>query len=156
MHSLGLGADEIELNEAWVLAKDAGKPASSDVSVTGVKNFTERYRNKKVRATWGAGRAADGRVLLQGRQKFFYPNGKLMWTATFDAGKKLGEERYLRANGTPVWVKTYAKDGSWTWQSFDRGGKRVAESKWQGKTLQSSDVPEPPAAQTPAAKAEAK
>jgi len=60
----------------------------------------------------------------------------------------LGEERYLRADGTRVWVKTYAKDGSWTWDSFDHADKRVAESKWQGKKMVSSDVPDAPLKKT--------
>ena len=81
--------------------------------------------------------------LLQGPQTFYYPDGKVMWSMTFDAGRKVGEDRYLRADGTPVWVKNYAKDGSWTWNSFDRNGKQVAQSKWQGKTMLSSDVPDP-------------
>jgi len=41
-------------------------------------------------------------------------------------------------------VKNYAKDGSWTWDSYDRNGKQVAQSKWQGKTMLSSDVPDVP------------
>ncbi len=136
---------EIELNEAWVLSKDAGEDCSPDSGpVTGVKKFTEKYPNGKIYATWGAGKSADGRDLLQGPQTFYYPDGKLMWSMTFDAGQKMGEERYLRADGTPVWVKTYAKDGSWTWDNYNRDGKQTAESKWKNKTLVSSDVPDPP------------
>lgn len=139
---------EIELNEAWVLTKDADENSVTGAeTVTGVKTFTERYPDGKTRATWSAGRAADGRVLLQGPEKFFYPDGKLMWSLNFEAGQKRGEERYLRADGTRVWVKTYATDGSWTWDSFDRKDKRVAESKWQGKTLLGSDVPDAPVKQ---------
>jgi hypothetical protein len=136
---------EIELNEAWVLAKDAGTDADSGAdTMTHVRTFMERYPDGKVRATWSAGRAADGRVLLQGPEKFFYPDGKLMWSLNFEAGRKRGEERYLRADGARVWVKTYASDGSWTWDSFDRKDKRTAESRWKGKTLMSSDVPDSP------------
>jgi formylglycine-generating enzyme required for sulfatase activity len=142
---------EIELNEAWVLAKDPAKDAASgNDTVTGVKSFTERYPDGKLRATWSAGQATDGRVLLQGPETFYYPNGKLMRSVTYEAGKKVAEERYLRADGTRVWVKTYAKDGSWTWQTFDCNDKQVAESKWQQKTLLSSDVPEPATEQKPA------
>jgi formylglycine-generating enzyme required for sulfatase activity len=135
---------EIELNEAWVLAKDAAEDVSPDNGpVTGVKHFTERYPSGKVYATWSAGHTVTGRVLLDGLQTFYYPDGKLMWSMTFEAGQKIGEERYVRADGTPVWLKTYAKDGSWTWVTFDRQGKQTAESKWTGKTMQSSTVPEP-------------
>ena len=136
---------EIELNEAWILDKNAGAEVdSASVEVTSAKSFTERYPNGKTEATWSAGHTVDGRVLLDGPEKFFYPDGKLMWSLNFHAGQKIGEERYLRANGTPVWVKTYAADGSWTWDSFDGAGKRVAESKWKGKTMLSSDAPDVP------------
>jgi hypothetical protein len=135
---------EIELNEAWVLDKNAGADASPDDGpVRDARRFTERYPNGKVYATWGAGRTESGRVLLEGPETFTYPDGKTMWSMTFDAGRKIGEERYLRADGTRVWVKTWAKDGSWTWDTFDREDKQTAESKWKGKTMESSTVPEP-------------
>jgi hypothetical protein len=42
-------------------------------------------------------------------------------------------------------VKHYADNGTWTWDNYDASGKRIAESKWRGKMLLSSDVPDPPA-----------
>jgi antitoxin component YwqK of YwqJK toxin-antitoxin module len=84
-------------------------------------------------------------VLLDGPETFFYPNGKLMWSVDYHAGHKVGEERYLREDGTSVWVKKYAADGTWIWDNFDLAGKHIATSNWRGKTLLSSDVPDPPA-----------
>jgi antitoxin component YwqK of YwqJK toxin-antitoxin module len=95
-------------------------------------------------ATWSAGRAADGRVLLDGEERFFYKSGKPMWTVHFHAGRKSGEERYQREDGTPIWVKNYAADGTWIWQNYDDSGKLVATSHWKNKTLESSDVPDQP------------
>jgi len=140
---------EIELNEAWVLDKNAGEETSAPAHVTGTKSYTERYPNGKVKATWSAGRSADGRVLLDGTERFFYPNGKPVWTVNFHAGDKTGEERFLREDGTPMWVKTYADDGTWTWENFDAAGKRVATSHWKGKHLISSDVPDGPVDKVP-------
>jgi formylglycine-generating enzyme required for sulfatase activity len=135
---------EIELNEAWILDKNAYGD-TANVAPTGNKTDNEiGDSNNKPIATWSTIHVSDGRTLLQGPQKFFYPDGKLMWSMTFDAGKKIGEERYLRSDGTPVWIKTYARDGTWTWDSFDRKGKRIAQSKWKGKTLVSTDVPDVP------------
>jgi hypothetical protein len=68
-----------------------------------------------------------------------------MYSATFKAGQKVGEEKYLREDGAPYWTKTYKGDGTWTWLNFDASGKQVAKSEWRGKTLVSSDVPDPPA-----------
>ena len=141
---------EIELNEAWVLDKNAGEEANSADSVHDVKSFTEHYPGgNTIMSTWSAGHATDGRALLDGPEKFFYPNGRLMWSANFHAGHKVGDERYLRADGTPVWEKQYANDGTWTWNTFDPDGKRTATSNWRGKTLLSSDVPDPPVRKKP-------
>jgi len=114
-----------------------------------VKKFTEKFPNGKTKAEWSAGRAADGRVLLEGPETFYYPNGKVMWSVKFHMGEKVGEENYFRADGTHVWTKTYGADGQWTWVNFDTAGKKIATSKWKGKTLLSSDVPDAPAAQKP-------
>jgi hypothetical protein len=73
-----------------------------------------------------------------------------MYSATFNAGHKTGDERYLHEDGTPVWEKHYAADNTWTWDNFDATGHRIATSKWRGKTLLSSDVPDPPARKKPA------
>jgi hypothetical protein len=132
---------EIELNEAWILDKSAGDLETSG-EVAHAQNFTEHYPSGKVKATWSAGRASDGRVLLDGTEHFFYPSGKPMWTVSFSAGRKTGEERYQREDGTPIWVKTYGADNTWTWDTFDATGKRTAESHWRGKILLSSDVPD--------------
>jgi antitoxin component YwqK of YwqJK toxin-antitoxin module len=110
--------------------------------VIDIQHHTERYASGKVKARWSTGRAPDGRVLLDGEERFFYPDGKLMWSVDFRAGQKTGVERYQREDGKPVWVKTYAADGTWTWDNFDRDGKRTAESHWRNKTLLDSDVPE--------------
>jgi formylglycine-generating enzyme required for sulfatase activity len=144
---------EIELNEAWVLDKDAGGTIASSDSVSAAKHFTEHYPGgTKTMATWSAGRAADGRTLLDGPERFYYPDGKLMWSLNFNAGHKAGEEEYLRADGTPYWKKQYADDGTWTWDNFDAAGRQTAESHWRNKTLLSSDVPDPPARKKPGEK----
>ncbi len=144
---------EIELNEAWVLDKNAGADIPTSDSVQNVQKLTEHFpASNKVMATWSAGHASDGRVLLDGPETFFYPDGKVMWSVNFHAGRKVGDERYLRNDGTPVWEKHYSDDGTWVWDNFDAAGKRIAESKWRGKMLLSSDVPDPPARKKPADK----
>jgi hypothetical protein len=103
----------------------------------------QNAEGKKI-ADWSV-TSYDGRILLQGPDQFFYADGKLMYSANFYLGHKTGDERYLREDGTPFWVKHYADDGTWTWDNFDASGKRIATSHWRGKTLLSSDVPDPPA-----------
>ncbi len=137
---------EIEINEAWVLDKDARVNVEGSNSVQDAKLVTEHFAGgTRTMATWSAGRVADERTLLDGPEKFYYPDGKLLWSANFNAGRKVGEEEYFRADGTHIWKKQYAEDGTWTWDNFDATGNRTAISKWRGKTLLSSDVPDPPA-----------
>jgi formylglycine-generating enzyme required for sulfatase activity len=143
---------EIELNEAWVLDKNAYGDTASSGALSNVKHSVEPFPIAGLPiATFSAGRASDGRVLLDGTERFVYaPSGKLMYSATFNAGHKTGDERYLHEDGTPVWEKHYAADNTWTWDNFDATGHRIATSKWRGKTLLSSDVPDPPARKKPA------
>ncbi|MGA1983766.1 MAG: SUMF1/EgtB/PvdO family nonheme iron enzyme [Acidobacteriaceae bacterium] len=136
---------EIELNEAWVGDKDATsdtanpKQGSANIAKAVVKD-----KAGNIAAAWTYMPAQDGRILLYGSEKFSYPTGKLMYLVTFNAGQEIGE-KYLREDGTPFWVKHYAGDGTWTWDTFDASGKQIAESHWLNKTLLSSDVPDPPA-----------
>ncbi len=135
---------EIELTEAWVL--DKGADISADpVSVADVQKHTEKYPNGRVQATWSSGRASDGRELLEGPEEFFYPDGKPMWRLNFHLGQKVGDEVYLRENGTRVWEKVHQPDGGWTWAVYDDMGKETAHSTWKGKQLLSSSVPDVPA-----------
>lgn len=135
---------EIELNEAWVLAKSAGDLSDATLAPQNAQRttHTERFPNGRLRSRWSTIRATDGRLLLDGPETFLYPNGKLQWTATFTAGRKTGEERYLREDGTPIWIKTYAADSTWTWQTFDATGHPAALSHWRNKTLLDSNVPD--------------
>ncbi len=142
---------EIEMNEAWVADKNAGEDAganSDHPTVTDVQARIERYPNsRQLMMKWSAGRGSDGRAMLNGPEEFYYPNGKLMYSADFSAGHKTGDEKYLREDGTPFWIKTYSSDGAWTWQNYDASGTKTANSTWKNKTLISSDVPD--AAVTP-------
>jgi hypothetical protein len=115
-----------------------------------IQHGNEKDKQGRTIASWSQVRVADGRVLLEGPERFDYPNGKLMWSLDFDAGRKMGEEQYLRPDGTPIWKKHYAADGTWTWDTFDKTRKRTAESKWNGKTLLNTDVPDVPVVQKPA------
>ena len=136
---------EIELNEAWVLDKDAyGDTANINYGDVSVVRSVEKDKSGKITATWSTIQVPDGRVLLEGPETFYYASGQVMWSIRFDRGKKVGEENYFRADGTRVWTKMYGSDGAWAWLNFDRAGKHLATSKWRGKTLLSSDVPDVP------------
>ena len=130
---------EIELNEAWVLSEsEAASPAPTTVSH--VTTHTEKYPSGKVFAEWSSGIADDGRVLLHGPEKFFYPDGKLMWRINFNLGEPYGVEEFYRPDGSKQWLKTHNGDGSWDWQNEDEAGRTLSESTWHNKTLVSAKV----------------
>jgi formylglycine-generating enzyme required for sulfatase activity len=156
---------EIELNEAWLLDKTAGdmtpeiSSRTSDTRVpntkgapsttakplwvmSDVQRHFERYPSGKLKSSWATAPLPDGRLLLQGEERFFYPSGRPMWAVNFHDGKKVGEERYQREDGTLIWLKTWNADGTWTWQNDDATGKLTATSHWRNKTLLNSDVPD--------------
>jgi hypothetical protein len=136
---------EIELNEAWIQDRDVDATVEATGELKDKKPFTDFY-SKGVKQVVGTSAVTpDGRVMLEGVQTFYYPNGKVMWTETFHRGEKVGDESYYRADGTPVWKKSYGANGDWTWENFDKAGKKTATSMWNGKTLLGSDVPDPPA-----------
>ena len=143
---------EIELNEAWINDQGAGEPSS----VSGgrepaqLESFSESYRNGGKLASWGVARDSYGRYLLDGAETFWYPNGKVMWSMQYALGHKVGEESFYRPDGSRMWQKLHNANGEWVWKQFDAAGQQTAESKWNEKTLLSSDVPDPVADKAPA------
>src|SRR6185437_12506921 len=154
---------EIELNEAWVLDKNVsdltpgtnpgappsnpgGPPSTGEAGQGGVEahltHHSERYPSGKFKSSWSTVTLPDGRIVLEGLERFFYPSGRPMWTVNFHNGEKTGEERYQREDGTLIWLKTYNTDGTWTWQTYDATGHLTATSHWRNKTLLNSDAPD--------------
>lgn len=132
--------DEIELNEAWILS-DA--PAVAEpTSIANIVRHRESWPNGKLKAVWSTGRASDGRILLEGPQTFYYEDGHKQWTETFHLGKKIGDEVVYRVDGSKLWEKTHAADGSWTWRNFNEAGRQTSESHWRGKTLVDANIAE--------------
>lgn len=133
---------EIQLNEAWVLAPDAGDLTADALHAEQAAHSAHethhvlRSAAGHVQATWSTVRAADGRVLLDGPERVYASNGRLTWSADFAGGHKVDEERWMNALGQPLWVKTYLPDDSWTWQHFGSQGRVAATSVWKGHTLQ--------------------
>jgi antitoxin component YwqK of YwqJK toxin-antitoxin module len=123
----------IELNEAWVLEGGAGAAAAFDPR--DARQFRENYPSGKVRVTWSAGVASDGRYVLHGRQVFYYENGQKQWETTFQSGRRTGSETWWSDTGRKLWERTYGGDGEWIWKLFDEPGHVTAESRWKGKVL---------------------
>jgi hypothetical protein len=122
----------IELNEAWVL--NGGAVSAAAGVPTSVRAYQETFPDGKLKATWSAG-ISDGHYLLQGRQVFYYENGRKQWESTYQAGTKIGAETWWSDTGAKKWDRTYSSDGTWDWRLFDTAGQVAAESRWKGKDL---------------------
>jgi formylglycine-generating enzyme required for sulfatase activity len=90
----------IELNEAWILKEDdvsAGIPADSGNLVPkSVDEYSESYAGGRTKVTWSAGTSEDGRYLLDGKEIWYYEDGKKHWEANYQAGSKVGTETYWK------------------------------------------------------------
>ena len=130
---------EIELNETWVMS-DFTETSPGPTSIAQLKTHSEPLPDG-TRATWSSGRADDGAVLLEGPEIFTYANDKPEWNANFHLGRKIGDEAFYRPDGSKLWQKTYAADGTWIWRTYDPKGTLTAESHWKDKTLTSFGFP---------------
>ncbi len=126
----------IELNEAWILqggSADLQQPVR--IRPGSIRQYRQDYPSGKVRVTWSAGTATDGRYLLHGRETWYYENGRIQWQAEYNAGKKTGTETFFNADGAKKWRRLYKPDGTVEWTVYDRGGKVKARSVWKDKKL---------------------
>jgi antitoxin component YwqK of YwqJK toxin-antitoxin module len=131
--SKGSPSLHIELNEAWVLKGGDAAPAPSEAR--DVHESRQQYPDGQTKAIWSAGFTRDGRYVLNGRQTFFYPNGKKQWESDYVAGHRTGVETFWRETGAKEWERSFAADGAWTWTLFDTSGRIKAQSRWHGKQL---------------------
>lgn len=134
--------DEILLNEAWVLDPAAGA-SPQPTTIADVRMRREFWPSGKLRAEWSSGRGDNGEILLEGPERFCFPNGRVQWTAHFHLGRKTGAEVLYRENGSKVWEKDW-KGNEWVWRLFDHSGHVKAISQWNGKTLLSDSIMEKP------------
>lgn len=125
---------EIVLNEAWILSDTEAATPEPD-SITDVTKHRENWPDGRPRVTWSTGRASDGRILLEGRQTFYFNNGRKQWVSDYHLGRKIGTNVFYRTDGSKQWEKSCAADGTWTWRNFDAAGHVISESHWRGKTL---------------------
>ncbi|MEZ6031774.1 MAG: SUMF1/EgtB/PvdO family nonheme iron enzyme [Planctomycetaceae bacterium] len=124
-------------NEAWVDLPeqadegDANLMASTAHRISAITKHKEHYANGQLRQTWSAGIGDDGRYLLHGPEKWFYPDGTLQYEASFSLGKKDGGEILYRSDGSKVWDWQHLDDGSSVWTQYRPDGSRRTESRWK-------------------------
>lgn len=128
----------LSFNEAWLDAADEAVPnAAIDVSpVTSMverRTVEERGPDGTLRGTWSGGRANNGAFVLDGPQRWLYPDGKTLWEAEYRLGRKVGLERFYDAGGVLISQHQHGADGITVWTRWWPNGKMRAISRWRGK-----------------------
>ncbi len=129
--SMNHPAMHFEFNEAWILDPQAGETAAATPAAGRMIEERETYPDGKVRLEWRATIAPDGRVLLHGRQRWYYPNGNLQYEARYRNGSKEDREAYYSEDGRILWEWRHGTDGASTWTQYWPSGAKKAESTWK-------------------------
>ena len=120
---------QYELNEAWVFS-DVGEVALENSGGV-VKKFSENFPNGKLRSKWRARICPNGRYLLDGKETDFYESGAKQHEVTYANGRKTGKERFWSPDGKLVWDWKHdlAKNRS-VWTQYWPNGKKKIQSTW--------------------------
>ena len=106
---------------------------------TSVRDYRESYPDGKTKVTWGAGVGEDGRYLLQGKETWYYENGRKEWEAEYRGGDKTGTETRWAADPRE-WEKMHHEDGTYEWTVFGADGNVTAQSRWEGQRLRHYEI----------------
>ena len=130
-----------ELNEAWILSDetfaddDPAMNRSQAKAITGVIAHRENFPDGSPRLTWSSGRADDGRVLLHGKETWFYPGGAKQREADYRLGVKTGRETYWSPTGAKESEWDHRPDGTSVWHTWWSDGSLRSESTWKDHRL---------------------
>lgn len=99
----------LSFNEAWLLEEEKPEPEEAQLMssaatrlVTPRKEYKEYYEDGSLKCLYHGGIADDGRFLLDGRETFWYPNGRVRMEAEYVLGKKVGNFVYYHPDGMPL------------------------------------------------------
>ena len=129
-----------EFNEAWVWSDEptVWEPlASSSVKGGEPKEYKEYYigkggnPTKVIKSVWNARICPDGRYLLDGEEKDYYPDGTLQHSVVYALGRKTGEEKFWNPDGTLRWSWTRdLSTNTGVWTHYWPNGNRKVVSNW--------------------------
>ncbi|MDO8971173.1 MAG: hypothetical protein Q7U74_10825, partial [Saprospiraceae bacterium] len=119
-----------EFNEAWITDSTAGDIAPETAGGK-VKSYNEKYPDGKLRATWKARITPSGRYLLNGVEKYYYPNGKKQREVKWVNGRRNGIETLWESDGTRIWSWNHdLTNNVSTWTHWWPNGQKRLESQW--------------------------
>lgn len=130
-----------ELNEAWILSGETfadNDPAMNWSRATQISQVTEHRENHpdgSPRVIWSSGLADDGRVLLHGRETWYYAGGAKQREADYALGVKTGLETYWSPTGQKESEWNHRPDGTSVWRTWWSDGSLRSESTWKEHRL---------------------
>jgi hypothetical protein len=123
-------------NEAWLLdpAANAGPAAengwraaagddaelmrSAATRIEKVETYREYYSDGSLKCEYSGGKADDGRFLLHGPERWYYPSAALMMECCYELGSRIGRYIYYGETGAPIWEWDYKPDGLAVYRTF--------------------------------------
>lgn len=112
-------------NEAWLLSDTNGEfPDDQELmnektaEINNLETYTEKYADGQVKCVYSGGIADDGRFLLHGDEKWYYPSGELMTECTYKLGIKVGKYTHYDPVGNKIWEWEYLKDNTAVYKTY--------------------------------------
>jgi len=130
-----------ELNEAWIMTETNfadNDPRIDHVdtsAIAKVETHQDNFANGQPRLLWSSGLADDGRVLLHGKETWFYASGMKQHEIEFKLGQKTGLETYWSEAGLKQWEWLHHDDGTSDWTTYWSEGSKRSESSWKNHEL---------------------
>jgi hypothetical protein len=111
-------------NEAWLLdssvsaGDDAELMRSAAREIRDVETFSEYYPGGALKGEYSGGLADDGRFLLHGPERWYYPSGALMMECRYELGSRRGRYVYYTEAGARIWEWDYKAGGLAVYRTF--------------------------------------
>ncbi len=130
-------------NEAWLLADTDGiYPDDQELmhetaaEIADVTTYTETYADGRVKCVYSGGIAADGRFLLHGEEKWYYPSGELMTEGSYRYGKRVGTYSHYSLEGYKIWEWEYLDGNVAVYKTYYDNNQLRTVGRYQNRIAQ--------------------
>jgi hypothetical protein len=120
-----------ELNEAWILSREARIMEPPPDEIMEVLAHEEHYPSGRLRARLQGGVTAAGEFRLHGTQLWLHENGEKQWEVEYRSGHPAGRETLRDPDGRIRWEREHLQEGRMTWRQFWPNGRLKSESHWR-------------------------
>ena len=127
-------------NEAWLLADtDGSVPSDAELmqetaaEIDSVITYTETYPSGELKCVYSGGTAPDGRFLLHGEEKWYYPSGALMTEAQYHYGRRVGTYTHYSPEGSKIWEWEYLDANTAVYKTYYSNGQLRTAGRYQNR-----------------------